>query len=174
MMWRRSALRRYYSSSSSIQWLGLRVIAFSTLRVRTQEFHGLNPSDKANLTSQKQIWCAAAQCWKPHMARRTCFREQYYTGMIRYNWGREDSGPGPKKTMCENLVVFHWYLGMHQFVWARAFCEIRISCPAAVDCNVTIRKIHMRKIELEQGLVHDDEIQEFHGLRPSDKAKVTF
>ena len=62
--------------------------------------------------------------------------------------GREDCRPGPKKTVYGDRVVFHWLLGMHQFVWARALCGIRYGCLAAVDCSGTIQKIHMRKPEL--------------------------
>ena len=36
---------------------------------------------------------------------------------------------------------------MHQFDWARDFCDIRYGCPAAVDCSGTIQKIYMRKPE---------------------------
>ena len=48
----------------------------------------------------------------------------------------------------KNLMVFHGFLGMHQFVWARALCGIRYGCLAAVDCSGTIQKIYMRKIRL--------------------------
>ena len=43
---------------------------------------------------------------------------------------------------------------MHQFVWARVFCEARIGCCAAVDCNWTTQKIDMRKIKWIQGREH--------------------
>ena len=33
------------------------------------------------------------------LIRRTCFREEYYIGMRRYYWGREDCRPRPMKTM---------------------------------------------------------------------------
>ena len=68
--------------------------------------------------------------------------------------GREDCGPGPKKTICKNMMAFHIFLGMHQFVWARALCCIRCGCPAAVDCSGTAQKIHMRKIWWSQGCEH--------------------
>ena len=42
-----------------------------------------------------------------HMARRTCFREEYYTGMRGYYSAREEGRPKPKKTIYENLMVFH-------------------------------------------------------------------
>ena len=42
-----------------------------------------------------------------HMARRTCFGEEYYTGMRGYNSAREDSRPKPKKTICKNMMVIH-------------------------------------------------------------------
>ena len=60
--------------------------------------------------------------------------------------GREDCRPGPKKTIYEKVAVFHLYLGMHQFVWARVLCETRLGYCAAVDCSGTTQKINMRKI----------------------------
>ena len=82
--------------------------------------------------------------WMLDMAQRICFREEYNAGMKGYYSGKEDSRPKPKKTIYENVTVSHQYLWIDQFVWALALCEIRISCPAVVDCNGTIRKIHMK------------------------------
>ena len=65
--------------------------------------------------------------------------------------GMEDCRPGPKKTVCKNLMVFHCFVGMHQFIWARALCGIIYGCLAAVDCSGIIQKIHMRKIRVSQG-----------------------
>ena len=62
---------------------------------------------------------------------------------------------------------------MHQFVWARALYEIRIRCPAAVDCNGTTRKIHVRKIEREQSAVHDGKYCRFYDLGTFDEATGT-
>ena len=51
-------------------------------------------------------------------------------------------------------------LWIDQFVWARGFCETRISCCASVDCSGTIGKIHVREIRVRQGgaraCYHDD------------------
>ena len=57
--------------------------------------------------------------------------------------GREDCRPGPKKTIYKNLMVFHPYLGIAVFVWARAFCGTRIDCCAAVDCSGTAQNIYI-------------------------------
>ena len=60
------------------------------------------------------------------------------------------------------------------FVWARAVCGAIYLCCASVDPNGTSGKILGPKIRLGQGPGSDDEIQEFHGLRPSDTATLTF
>ena len=54
-------------------------------------------------------------------------------------------------------MVFLDFLGIDQFVWARVFCVLRISCCAPVDCSGVARKIHTRKIEVSQGSVADGE-----------------
>ena len=64
----------------------------------------------------------------------------------RISLGREDCRPGPKKTIWGKNIVFHWFLGMHQFVLAHVFCGTSIGCPVAVDCSGTIQKINMIKI----------------------------
>ena len=38
------------------------------------------------------------------------------------------------------------------FVWARAVCGTRISCPASVDPRGATRRIHMAEIEGDQGV----------------------
>ena len=60
------------------------------------------------------------------------------------------------------------------FVWARAVCGARKYQSASVDCSGVIQKIHMRKIDRGQGLVHDAEFLIFHGLGTFDEAKWTF
>ena len=80
-----------------------------------------------------------------HMARRTCFREQYYTGTRRYNTGREDCRPRPAETIYGNLMVFHQYLWIAEFVWAELVCGTRKYQSASVDRSGVIQKIHMRK-----------------------------
>ena len=81
-----------------------------------------------------------------YMAGRTCFREQCYTGMRGYYSAGKIAGPDPRKLYMKNMTVFHLYLGMHQFVWARVFCGTGIGYPAAVDCSGSTQKIHIRKI----------------------------
>ena len=69
--------------------------------------------------------------------------------------------------------VFHCYLWIDVFVWARALCGTRISCLASVDFNGIAGKIHMRKIRLVQGVAlacyHDG----FHDLGTFDEAPGT-
>ena len=85
------------------------------------------------------------------MARRTCFREQYYTGTRRYICVREDCRQYEAETMCTVVMVFLQYLWIGQFVWALVLLCTRYYQSASVDCSGTIQKIHMRKIEWHQG-----------------------
>ena len=86
-----------------------------------------------------------------YMARRTCVREQYYTGMRRYYCVRKDWTQCHAEKMYDFLTVFWQYLRIGQFVWARVLCGTRIGCRAAVECSGTIKKIHTRKIRWDQG-----------------------
>ena len=56
------------------------------------------------------------------------------------------------------------------FVWAWALCGLRIKCCASVDCSGTIRKIHVRKIRLEQGVAHAHHHDGFQHLGTFDEA----
>ena len=87
--------------------------------------------------------------------------------------GREDCRPRPGETICRIWSVFHSYLWIFVFVWARVLCGTRTHQSASVDCSGVIQKIHMRKIRLDQGLVHDEDFLIFHGLGTSDEAKWT-
>ena len=108
------------------------------VRGRLTRFLGLFTSDFGALAHNANI---------PHGSKNLLQRGILYRHeKILLRQGRLQARP--KKTIWGNVAVFHGYLEIDQFVWARAFCEIRISCPAAVDCSGTIRKIHMRKIEL--------------------------
>ena len=57
----------------------------------------------------------------------------------------------------KNLVVFHQYLWIDQFVWARALCGTRYLCFLSVDPSDRSGKILEPKIEWGQGLTTDDE-----------------
>ena len=61
-----------------------------------------------------------------------------------------------------SVMVYQQYLRIHKFVWARVLCGTRKHQSASVDCNGVIQKIHMRKIEWNQGVVHITEIDKFH------------
>ena len=63
---------------------------------------------------------------------------------------RKITCPNPRKLYVKMVWFFHWYLWIDQFVWARAFCGLRICYCASVGCNGTPRKIHMREIETVQ------------------------
>ena len=108
------------------------------------------------------------------MARRTCFREQYYTGTRGIILGRVDSRPRPKKTIYTFGSVFHQYLEIAQFVLDRAVCGTRYWVGAGCGCSGVAQKIDMRKIRREQGIVHDEEFVDFRSLGPLDEAKSTF
>ena len=60
------------------------------------------------------------------------------------------------------VVVFHQYLRIHKFVWARVLCGIRYYQSASLDCSGVIQKIHMREIRLDQGRVHNAEYDRIH------------
>ena len=48
---------------------------------------------------------------------------------------------------------FFEYLRIGQFVWARVLCGTRYYHSASMDCSGTIQKIHMRKIQVSQGVL---------------------
>ena len=81
--------------------------------------------------------------------------------MRRYNTGREDSMPRLKKTIYTVRLAFHPYLWINVFVWARVLCGTRKHQSASVDRSGVIQKIHMRKIRLDQGIVHDVDMTDF-------------
>ena len=87
-----------------------------------------------------------------YMARRTCFKEQYYTDTRRYICVREDCRPRPKKTMYISVMVSLQYLRIPTIVWARVLLGARYYQSASVDCSGVIQKIHMREIEVHQGI----------------------
>ena len=74
-------------------------------------------------------------------------------GMRGYYWGKEDCRPGPKKSICKSLMVFHQFLEIAVFVWARALCGTRICCSAAVGCSGVFQNILMSEIEADQGII---------------------
>ena len=83
------------------------------------------------------------------------------------------AGQDQRKRLRNRCSLFHLYLGMHEFVWDRALCGTRISVSAAVDCSGAISKIRMRKIEMNQGLVHDGKYGRFYDSGTFDEATGT-
>ena len=59
------------------------------------------------------------------------------------------------------------------FVWARAFCGLRIGCCASVDCNGTTWKIHVAEIHVGQGVAHACHHDGFQHLGTFDEAPGT-
>ena len=59
------------------------------------------------------------------------------------------------------------------FVWALAFCELRIGCCASVDCSGTIRKIPRPEIHRDQGDEHACYHDGFQHLGTFDEAPGT-
>ena len=108
------------------------------------------------------------------MARRTCIREQYYTGMRRYYSAGEECRHRQAKLYVRFGFVFFDFIWIDEFVWDRAVCGARYLCCASEDPNGASGKILGPTIRLGQGPASDDEHQDFHDLSPSDKAKVTF
>ena len=88
-----------------------------------------------------------------YMARRTCFREQCYTGPRSYICVREDCRQYQAETICNFVMVFHQYLRIGEFVWDLVLLGTRYYQSASVDCSGVVQKINMREIEVEQGIV---------------------
>ena len=57
--------------------------------------------------------------------------------------------------------VFHQYLWIFVFVWARAVCGTRYWVGACGGYRAAVQKIHMRKIECGQGPAHDANFADF-------------
>ena len=72
--------------------------------------------------------------------------------------GRDDWSFKPMKTICKNGLVFHWYLWIHQFVWARAVCGTRYGQSPWVGTSPVPGKIHMWNPELDQGNSTSDKL----------------
>ena len=99
---------------------------------------------------------------KEHMARRTCFREQYYTGTRGITESGRDCRPMPAETICTIWSVYQPYLWIDQFVWALVFCGTRYYQSAWLEYSGTIQKIHMRKIRWLQGSTVIMNLDRFH------------
>ena len=91
-------------------------------------------------------WSALTRNVILYMARRTCFKEQYYTDTRRYICVREDCRQYQGETMYILMIVFHKYIRIAQFVLARVLFATRYYQSASLDCSGVIHKIHMRKI----------------------------
>ena len=103
-----------------------------------------------------------------------------WRAMINYTWLEELAsesntnrhkiiyvGKGRRQaSTCETIykfgMIISQYLKIYVFVWARVLCGTRKHQSASVDCSGVIQKIHMRKIRLGQGRVHDAESDRFH------------
>ena len=96
-----------------------------------------------------------------HMARRTCFREQYYTGTRRYICVCQLYRPDDADAKYIFVMVFLEYLWIGQFVWALVLPGTRYYQCASVDCSGVIWKIHMRELEVQQCFVHDGNVSDF-------------
>ena len=108
-----------------------------------------------------------------HMARRTCFREQYYTGTRRYYSGRVECRQQWAETIWAVWSAFRPYLWIDVFVWARAVCGGRYGHGASSGCNRVSRNIHTGKIWPPQGPGHDGDDVRFPVSMPLDVAKRT-
>ena len=92
--------------------------------------------------------------------------------MRRFYCGKEDCRPKRKKTIYENRAVFHEYLWIDQFVWALAVYGLRMGYCASFDCSGVSQKIHLRKIEVGQGLAHDPHLREHRFLDATGLART--
>ena len=109
-----------------------------------------------------------------HLARRFCFRQQYYTGTRRYYSARVECRQHWGETIYAFGSVFRPYLGINVLVWARAVCGSRYGHGASFGCNGVPRTIHTGKIGPPQGPDHDGDAVRFPAPRPLDAAKRTF
>ena len=75
--------------------------------------------------------------------------------------------------MCSCLIVFSLISQAVSIRLARALYGTRIRCCASVDCSGAIRKIHMRKIRLQQGVAHACHHDRFQHLGTFDEAPGT-
>ena len=73
--------------------------------MKNEEFHGLRTFADTKMTFQKHFRCADAHCGKPDMARRTCFREQYYTDMRGISAAGKTAGDKRRKL----YMIFGWF-----------------------------------------------------------------
>ena len=79
----------------------------------------------------------------------------------RYMCVREDCRQYPGETIYGFVMVICKYLWILVFVWALVFCGPRYDQSASIECNGVTQKIHMRKIEVDQGLVSIMEMIDF-------------
>ena len=70
-------------------------------------------------------------------------------------------------------MVFHPFLGMHQFVLARALCGTRICYSAAVGCTGLTQKINVPEIDVDQGREHAWTCDGFYDFGTFDEASGT-
>ena len=74
---------------------------------------------------------------------------------------REDCRQYQGETICTFGMVICRYLWILVFVWALVFSGLRYYQSASIECNGVTQKIHMRKIEVDQGLVSIMEMIDF-------------
>ena len=120
----------------------------SRLMMKKYEFHGLRTLADTKFVFQKHFRCADAHCGKPNMARRTCFREQYYTGMRGISVAGKTAGDIRRTLYVKIGWFFHQYLWIFVFVWARAFCGTRYLCFPSVDLSGRSVKISGRSVKI--------------------------
>ena len=71
---------------------------------------------------------------------------------LEYIGVREDCRQYQGETLYILDVVYHQYLWIDKFVWARVLCGTRYYQYASLDCSEIIQQILMRKIQMGQGL----------------------
>ena len=74
---------------------------------------------------------------------------------------REDCRQYQGETIYAFVIVIYRYLWILVFVWALVFSGLRYYQSASIECNGVTQKIHMRKIEVDQGLVSIMEMIDF-------------
>ena len=106
--------------------------------------------------------------WGLHWPGGECFAPPPSTRGSAPSWSFK-----PGETICTFSSVFLWQLWIDVFVWARVVCGPRYDQSPWLGTSPVLRKIHVRKIERQQGYSRYDNIEEFLDLRPSPASKMS-
>ena len=128
-------------------------VKVSRLMTKNWEFHSLRTLADRKMTFQKHFRCADAHCGSPDMARRTCFREQYYTGMREISEAGKTAGNIRRKL----YMIFGWFF----INFSGYMCSFGLTLFVVQDICVFLQWIPAgglgKSLGLGQGLATDNE-----------------